>query len=222
MTTATTTTRLVPLRTLRSGSRGEYVKDLQSALRKRGIRVAVDGMYGAGTRRGVKIVQKRLKLRSTGIAKTGFQRRMGLRPRKLTVKVSTLAFVAPTDLRLVRPVGGEITSGFGPRGGRLHAGIDIPGKLSTPIRAAAAGKVARVGWGSGYGNIVVVDHGNGVRTAYAHLNNFAVEKGQLVAQGTELGGMGTTGSSSAIHLHFELRFKGRAVNPVPFLSKPSR
>lgn len=217
-----TTTRRIPLRTLRSGSRGEYVKDLQKALRKRGIRVKVDGMYGAGTRRGVKIVQKRLKLRTTGVAKTGFQRRMGLRPRELTVKVSALAFAAPSELKLARPVAGKITSGFGPRGGRLHAGIDIPGKANTPIFAAAAGKVVRVEWGAGYGKLVVIDHGNGIRTAYAHLSSFAVEKDQLVAEGTAVGGMGTTGRSSAIHLHFELRVEGRAINPVPYLSTAPR
>lgn len=220
-TAPATATRRVPLRTLRSGSRGEYVKDLQEALRKRGIRVKVDGMYGAGTFRGVKIVQKRLRLRATGIAKTGFQRRMGLRPRTLTVKVSAVAFLAPAELKLTRPVAGAVTSGFGPRGGRLHAGIDIPGKPGTPILAAAAGKVVRAEWGSGYGKLVVIDHGNGIRTAYAHLSSFAVERGQLVAAGTTVGGMGTTGRSSAVHLHFELRIRGRAVNPVPYLSSPA-
>lgn len=216
----TTTKAVVPLRTLRRGARGEYVKDLQQALRKRGIRVKVDGMFGAGTRRGVKIVQKRLKLRSTGVATTGFQRRLGIRPRKLTVQVRALVVATPGDLKLVRPVAGAVTSGFGPRGGRLHAGIDIPGRSGTPIRASAPGKVVRAEWESGYGNLVVVDHGNGLRTAYAHLSDLAVQKGQLVTEGVAVGGMGTTGRSTAIHLHFELRVKGRAINPVPYLAPP--
>ena len=118
---------------------------------------------------------------------------------------------------LVWPVHGAITSGFGPRWGRMHEGLDIAGAGGTPIGAAAGGTVISAGWSGGYGNLVVVDHGNGLSTAYGHMSSIAVASGQSVAQGTVLGGMGTTGSSTGVHLHFEVRVNGSPTDPLGYL-----
>lgn len=123
----------------------------------------------------------------------------------------------PSSAGLVWPVGGPITSGFGPRWGRMHEGIDIAGGSGTPIAAAAAGTVIIAGWSGGYGNLVVIDHGNGISTAYGHNSSLAVSVGQTVGQGTIIAGMGTTGHSTGVHCHFEVRVNGSAVNPLDYL-----
>lgn len=115
------------------------------------------------------------------------------------------------------PVNGPITSGFGPRWGRLHAGIDIGVGFGVPIGAVAAGTVVYSGWLGGYGNLVVVDHGNGLSTAYAHQQRIYVSVGQTVAQGESLGEVGSTGFSTGAHLHFEVRINGSAVDPLGYL-----
>ena len=115
------------------------------------------------------------------------------------------------------PVSGTLTSPFGPRWGRMHEGLDIAGASGTPIRASAAGTVIVAGWSGGYGNLVVVDHGGGLSTAYAHNSSFAVSVGQSVGQGQVLAGMGTTGNSTGVHSHFEIRVNGSAVNPLGYL-----
>ena len=112
---------------------------------------------------------------------------------------------------------GAITSGFGPRWGRMHEGLDIAGSSGTPIAAAATGTVISAGWSGGYGQLVVLDHGNGLSTAYAHLSSISVSIGQTVPQGSAVGGMGTTGNSTGVHLHFEVRVNGGAVDPLGYL-----
>jgi murein DD-endopeptidase MepM/ murein hydrolase activator NlpD len=129
----------------------------------------------------------------------------------------SVAVGAPSSSGLVWPVNGAITSGFGPRWGRMHEGLDIAGGSGTPIAAAAGGTVIVAGPQGGYGNLVVVDHGGGLSTAYAHLSSIAVSTGQAVGQGTVVGGMGTTGNSTGVHLHFEVRVNGGAVNPLGYL-----
>jgi murein DD-endopeptidase MepM/ murein hydrolase activator NlpD len=129
----------------------------------------------------------------------------------------TVAVGAPSSAGLVWPVSGPITSGFGMRWGRMHEGIDIAGSSGTPIAAAAAGTVIVAGWSGGYGNLVVVDHGGGISTAYAHNSSIAVSVGETVGQGTVLAGMGTTGHSTGVHCHFEVRVNGVAVNPLSYL-----
>ena len=129
----------------------------------------------------------------------------------------SVAVGAPSAAGLVWPVSGPITSGFGMRWGRMHEGIDIAGASGTPIAAAAAGTVIVAGWNGGYGNLVVVNHGGGISTAYGHLSSIAVSVGQAVGQGSVVGGMGTTGHSTGVHLHFEVRVNGAAVNPLGYL-----
>lgn len=99
----------------------------------------------------------------------------------------------------------------------MHAGIDFPGPLGTPILAAAPGRVVYVGQKSGYGNVVEVDHGQGILTRYAHLSGFTSRVGEQVAAGQQIARMGSTGRSTGSHLHFEVRLNGVAVNPRRFL-----
>ncbi|HEY7381678.1 MAG TPA: peptidoglycan DD-metalloendopeptidase family protein [Gaiella sp.] len=115
------------------------------------------------------------------------------------------------------PVGGPVVSGFGPRWGRMHEGIDIACASGTPVHAAASGTVIHAGWLGGYGLLVVVDHGNGLSTAYAHNSSLAVGVGQSVAQGQVLSLAGSTGNSSGPHVHFEVRVDGSAVDPLGYL-----
>jgi murein DD-endopeptidase MepM/ murein hydrolase activator NlpD len=110
-----------------------------------------------------------------------------------------------------------VTSGFGWRWGRMHEGIDIAVGSGTPVVAAAAGTVIQAGWLGGYGNLVVVDHGNGLATAYAHNSSLAVGVGQAVGQGEVLAYSGSTGNSSGPHVHFEVRVNGAAADPLGYL-----
>ncbi|HEX2812479.1 MAG TPA: M23 family metallopeptidase [Sphingopyxis sp.] len=101
--------------------------------------------------------------------------------------------------------------------GAMHSGLDFPGPLGTPILAAAPGRVTFVGQRSGYGNVVEVDHGQGILTRYAHLSGFTTQVGAQVAAGQQIAKMGSTGRSTGSHLHFEVRLNGVAVNPRRFL-----
>ena len=94
-----------------------------------------------------------------------------------------------------------------------HIGLDIAARMLDPIVAVADGQVVFAEWGGGYGNLVIVEHGGGWLSYYAHLEEIVVEVGQGVRQGELLGGAGTTGYSTGPHLHFELRYKGRPVDP---------
>jgi murein DD-endopeptidase MepM/ murein hydrolase activator NlpD len=115
------------------------------------------------------------------------------------------------------PLNGTVTSGYGWRWGRLHEGVDIAAPSGTPIWAAAAGTVIYAGWLGGYGNLVVVDHGNGLATAYAHASAVLMSVGQSVGQGETVALVGSTGNSSGPHLHFEVRVNGSAVDPLLYL-----
>ncbi len=123
----------------------------------------------------------------------------------------------PSASGFIWPVNGTVVSGYGMRWGRLHEGIDITASTGTPIWAAAAGTVIHAGWLGGYGNLVVVDHGNGLATAYAHASAILVAVGQQVAQGETISLVGSTGNSSGPHLHFEVRVNGIAVDPLLYL-----
>lgn len=117
----------------------------------------------------------------------------------------------------INPTAGVITSGFGLRWGRLHAGVDIANDTGTPIVAAARGVVIAAEWYGGYGNAVLIDHGGGLVTLYGHMSAFKVSGGETVNQGQLIGLMGSTGNSTGPHCHFEVRVGGEPINPVPFL-----
>jgi murein DD-endopeptidase MepM/ murein hydrolase activator NlpD len=125
--------------------------------------------------------------------------------------------VTPSAAGFIWPVNGPVTSGFGMRWGRMHEGIDIGVASGTPIHAAASGGVIYAGWMSGYGNLVVIDHGRGISTAYAHQSSIAVGNGQVVSQGQTIGYVGCTGHCFGPHLHFEVRINGSPVDPLGYL-----
>ena len=115
------------------------------------------------------------------------------------------------------PIRGSVTSGFGQRWGRLHAGIDIGAGTGTPIRASKSGEVIFAGSMSGYGNCVIIDHGGGLSTLYAHQSRIGTSDGASVAQGEVVGYVGSTGHSTGPHLHFETRAGGSPQNPMRYL-----
>ncbi|MBN9654397.1 peptidoglycan DD-metalloendopeptidase family protein [Halobacillus sp. GSS1] len=116
-------------------------------------------------------------------------------------------------------VGGQITSKQGERWGRYHKGIDIAGVSDKTIKAADYGKVIEAGYRKSFGNKVVIDHGNGYETIYAHLSSIDVKKGQTVKKGEKIGVMGTTGRSTGVHLHFEIHKEGSLENPLSHVSR---
>jgi len=118
---------------------------------------------------------------------------------------------------LMWPVSGPVTSGYGWRWGRLHEGIDIAVPTGTPVVAAASGHVIVAGWMGGYGNLVVIDHGGGLATAYGHNSSFGVGSGSTVSQGQTIAYAGSTGNSTGPHVHFEVRVNGSPVDPLGYL-----
>ncbi|MGQ9901513.1 MAG: murein hydrolase activator EnvC family protein [Fimbriimonadales bacterium] len=128
----------------------------------------------------------------------------------------------PWSGRFVRPVEGQLTSGFGMRVHpifkvrKMHTGIDIAAPAGTPIRAADGGVVVEAGYIRGYGYTVIIDHGGGVATLYAHSSALLVAAGQEVTRGQIIARVGSTGYSTGPHLHFEVRVNGEPVNPLSY------
>lgn len=219
---------------LRLGARGAQVAGLQRALRRRGIAVKVTGTYDARTRAGVRLLQRRLGDRPTGVASAALLKRLGVTVRTVATSptspgTSTRATpfdeypvpepndTTPSAAGFIWPANGVVSSPFGPRWGRMHEGLDIAAPAGRPIRAAKAGTVITAGPESGYGNLVVIDHGNGETTRYGHMSAFDVKKGDAVTIGQVVGRVGSTGHSTGNHLHFEIRINGVAMDPRPYL-----
>ncbi|MGK5680877.1 M23 family metallopeptidase [Actinoplanes sp. URMC 104] len=133
-------------------------------------------------------------------------------PRKLKTRVVVQAVQAPAAWVNPNP-SGSVTSCFGHRWGRLHAGVDIAGPSGSPILATGAGVVVRAGEAQGYGLAVLIDHGNGYLTHYGHMSAIAVHAGQRVEAGEQIGDEGSTGHSTGPHLHFEVH-QGSYKNPI--------
>jgi len=161
-----------------------------------------------------------------GLAGQNDVSRQSLRDAQLRVLPVALAALVDLDVTaqpFIRPVDGRVSSGFGWRniavnGNRHHAGVDLVATWGTAVLAVRDGKVERSGWWGTYGNAVAIDHGDGCETRYAHLSSVAVSAGDLVRQGDVIGYVGSTGASTGPHLHFELRFDGRAVDPLGYLA----
>lgn len=120
-------------------------------------------------------------------------------------------------ISLIRPISGTITSRFGRRSRGIHTGLDIATSKGTPIKAAAGGTVSFSGRKGSYGYLVVIDHGNGVQTYYAHCSALYVSAGQSVSQGETIAAVGSTGNSTGPHLHLEVRINGVCQNPQNYL-----
>ncbi len=128
------------------------------------------------------------------------------------------------DYPLFNPAPGQaVSSSFGVRRDpflrrpAMHAGIDFRAKSGTPVQATGAGKVIRAGWAGGYGRLIEIDHGNGWSTRYAHLSRIDVKVGARLSTGDAIGAVGSTGRSTGPHLHYEIRRRGKATDPLPFL-----
>jgi murein DD-endopeptidase MepM/ murein hydrolase activator NlpD len=189
-------------RPLAQGAAGWDVAALQFLLAWHGFPSAtIDGGLGVHTERALRRFQRWAGLRPDGVA--GATTLAALRHRP-----------ARCPIALAWPVAAPIGDSFGPRGNRFHAGLDVLAPLSTEVGAAAAGRVTYAGWlAGGWGNLVVVAHGDGVRTMYAHLSSVAARVGERVSAGTVLGAVGATGDATGPHLHFEVRLRGAAVDP---------
>ncbi len=124
-------------------------------------------------------------------------------------------FLWPTAGAMTSPYGWRVHPIFGDR--RLHTGIDIGGGYGNPVFAADTGTVTYVGAMSGYGNVVIIDHGEGLATTYNHLSAQYVSSGSVVQRGTSIGAVGCTGYCTGPHLHFEVRVNGSPVDPMPYL-----
>ena len=126
------------------------------------------------------------------------------------------------------PMNGVVTSSFGSRSdpfsgeGVFHTGMDLSAPTGTPVHVTADGVVTSAGWAGGYGKLVVVDHGNGLQTYYAHLSRFAVMAGEEVHSGQTIAYSGSTGRSTGPHMHYEVRLAGTPVNPYRYMAKSER
>jgi len=141
------------------------------------------------------------------------------RIRALIADYTDAARIAPRSAPAgswVRPITGPITSGFGQRWGRLHAGVDFGASIGTPVHAASDGTVVAAGPASGYGNWVKITHPGGVSTVYGHISRWTVTVGQPVSAGQLIAHSGNEGRSTGPHLHFETRIDDQPIDPVAF------
>ena len=192
-------------RPLRAGAVGFDVAQLQFLLSWHGFPSGrLDGRLGAHTAGAVR----------------RFQRFAGLAPDGVAGSATVKALRAPaprSPIRVAWPVHGRLGDAFGPRGTRFHAGIDVVAATGTPVVAAARGRVAYAGRRDGWGLLVMISHRSGVRTMYAHLSRIGVRLGDRVAAGERIGRVGATGHATGPHLHFEVRLRGAAVDPLSAL-----
>jgi peptidoglycan hydrolase-like protein with peptidoglycan-binding domain len=200
--------RSAPLgrRSLVSGAAGWDVASLQFLLAWHGFPSGkLDGRFGLHTERALR----------------RFQRWAGLAPdgRAGPATFGALrAAEARSPIALGAPSAAALGERFGPRGQRFHSGVDYPAPTGAPVLAAAAGRVTHAGpLAGGWGRVIVIDHGQGVRTWYAHLSAVRVRLGQMVAVGALVGRVGASGRASGPHLHFEVRLRGAALDPLTAL-----
>jgi len=152
-------------------------------------------------------------------AVTRAQARLGLKTDGVAGSATLGALTAPPPtipLPLAWPLAAPVLGDrFGPRGDRWHSGIDLPAPLGTPVYAARSGQVVWAGWrGGGWGFLVIVAHGHGERSMYAHLSRIDVRLGVWISQGVRVGLIGATGDATGPHLHFEVRIRGASVDPL--------
>jgi peptidoglycan hydrolase-like protein with peptidoglycan-binding domain len=190
-------------RMLHAGARGYDVAQLQFLLAWHGFPSAtIDGGFGPRTKAAVIRFQRWARVSRDGIAGP------------TTIRL-VRSDAASSPVSLARPIAASTGDTFGPRGNRFHPGLDYPAASGTPVYAARSGRVTWASWwAGGYGDLVSIAHGRGVRTLYAHLSSITVRRGQRVATGALVGRVGSTGLSTGPHLHFELRLRGAAIDPA--------
>jgi peptidoglycan hydrolase-like protein with peptidoglycan-binding domain len=193
-------------RELSPGAVGGDVVELQFLLAWHGFPSgAIDGRFGAHTE----------------AALLRFQRWAGLPPVGLAGPATVAALQKPVPecpVRLAWPLDAAVGDRFGPRGAAFHPGIDLPAPVGTPVHAAAVGRVTFAGpTAGGYGNLVIVKGADGLATMYAHLSRIVAYRGEAVTVGTLVGLVGASGETTGPHLHFEVRVRGAAVDPLPAL-----
>jgi peptidoglycan hydrolase-like protein with peptidoglycan-binding domain len=192
-------------RTLHSGLVGWDVAALEFELAWHGFPSGnFDGVFGPQVQAAVARFQRFAHIGVDGVA--GPQTLLALRGPLPRLPVS-----------LSWPLQARISSPFGPRGDGFHPGIDLAASYGTPIHAARAGRVIFAGWDDGYGRVVVLRNGYGVTSWYAHQSRIEVNVGERVAVGSVLGQVGQSGEATGPHLHFEVRVRGAAVDPLPAL-----
>jgi murein DD-endopeptidase MepM/ murein hydrolase activator NlpD len=193
-------------RDLNMGKSGSDVAALQFALATHGFPSGTfDGGFGPHTDAALRRFQRFAKIGADGVAGPATYAALRRPPPR-----------SPIFVR--RPVRAPLGDRFGPRDNRFHTGIDFTAPSGANVRSAASGRVVNAGWDSGgYGYLVTIWHGNGVRTMYAHLSAVLVDRGQRIAAGVGLGRVGATGHAFGPHLHFEVRVRGAAVDPLPAL-----
>jgi murein DD-endopeptidase MepM/ murein hydrolase activator NlpD len=190
-------------RAMRGGDVGWDVAALQFKLAVHGFpSKSFDGVLGPHAVVALRRFQRWARLESDGVAGRATLRALRAPPPVCTV-------------RLLAPLRAAIGDGFGPRGARFHAGIDLLAPTGRPVASAGVGEVAFTGYSrSGWGNLVIVRHRAGLRTLYAHLSAIDVRPGASVAAGARIGRVGATGSASGPHLHFEVLLRGANVDPL--------
>src|SRR4051794_3947450 len=187
-------------RPLRAGRVGWDVTALQFALETHGFPLGpLDGGFGSHTDAALRKFQAFAGLAPDGVAGPG------------TLAALTRAPVTAPVLR--RPIAAAAGDPYGPRSNGFHPGIDFPAATGTPITAAAAGRVVFAGFDDGWGLTVVIDHGNGLRSRYAHLSRAAVSVGRQLMTGGSVGAVGATGRATGPHLHFEVTVRGANAAP---------
>lgn len=193
-------------RLLNLGKSGWDVAALQFALATHGFPSGTfDGGFGPHTDAALRRFQRFANLGADGVAGPATYAALRRPP-------------ARSPISLGRPVRAPLGDRFGPRDNRFHTGIDFTAPSGANVRAAASGRVVQAGWDSGgYGYLVTLWHGDGVRTMYAHLSAVLVHRGQRIAAGARVGRVGATGHAFGPHLHFEVRVRGAAVDPLPAL-----
>jgi murein DD-endopeptidase MepM/ murein hydrolase activator NlpD len=191
-------------RALHAGDRGWDAAALQFLLAIHGFPSgAMDGILGPHADAAIRRFQAWAGLTADGIAGPATLARLHSPPPR-------------SPLIFDRPINAPIGSGFGPRGGFMHPGLDYTAPTGAPVAAAGRGCVIKAGWDSGgYGLLVIIQHRLGMTSWYAHLSRIAVRPGQCVVAGTRIGAVGATGFATGPHLHFELRLNGAAVDPLP-------
>jgi murein DD-endopeptidase MepM/ murein hydrolase activator NlpD len=191
-------------RTLERGKTGWDVASLQFRLAEHGFPSGkFDGIFGPSIEKAVQRFQEWAELEPDGVV--GRQTLAALRGPAPAVPL-------PLAWPLTAPILGDP---FGPRGDRWHSGLDFPADHGTPVYAARSGHVVWAGWrDGGWGFLVTVAHGQGERTMYAHLSRIDVRVGVWIGQGVRVGLVGASGHATGPHLHFEVRMRGAAVDPM--------